>query len=160
MVSFLKETCTIPVVNINQESPMPYKIRKILKYISCLMRIEYLCAVCLRRDIIYPSSFLFMLIFWCLSKQSFQFSWQFGKESETWTTSYPLNYMSEDVSEILVGDVCLQILPDRFHVPLCQIKNYSYGPYQSFIVMKSLFAYFSVIKLCQRRVRWVLKKSG
>lgn len=45
MVPFLKETCTIPAVNINQESPMPYKNRKILKYISCLMRIEYLCAV-------------------------------------------------------------------------------------------------------------------
>lgn len=68
--------------------------------------------------------------------------------------------MSEDASEILVGDFCLQILPDQFNIPSRQIKNYSYGLYQSLIVMKRLFANFSVIKLRQRRVRWVVEKSS
>lgn len=54
MVPFLEETRNISAENINQESPMPYKNRKSLKYISCLRRIEYLHAVLPQRGHYIP----------------------------------------------------------------------------------------------------------
>lgn len=37
----------------------------------------------------------------------------------SWTTISPVNEMSEDVLEILLGHVCLQMLPEKqFQTPL------------------------------------------